>query len=63
MAAKDLAEKAHLALPTLMRWEEEGLQRMPNPKTVEALAAALKVSTGEVQEAVTESGRRRSPDG
>ena len=63
LAAKDLAAKAHLALPTLMRWEEEGLQRMPNPKTIAALAAALHVSPAEVQEAVIESRRQQPPDG
>src|SRR6478672_9440945 len=59
LAAKDLAARAHLTLPTLMRWEEEGLQRPPDPKTLAALAAALNFSTDEIRDALAESRSRR----
>lgn len=55
LTAKELAEQAHVSLATLLRWEEEGLQHMPDVTSLGPLADALGVTVAEVEAALVRS--------
>lgn len=61
LSARQVAEQAHVSLPTYARWEAGSFERLPSSASVQALARALDVSVGAVTAAV-ESTRRASND-
>lgn len=59
LSARQVAEQAHLSLPTYARWEAGGIDRTPPAAALEALAGALKVSVKEATSAL--AAARRGP--
>lgn len=51
LTVPELAEAIHTSVPTVKRWEADGL-RSPGTTTVSALASALDVAPGEIREAL-----------
>ena len=59
LSARQVAEQAHVSLPTYARWEAGSFERLPSAASLQALAKALDVSVEAVTAAV-ESTRRAS---
>ncbi|CAN7508733.1 helix-turn-helix transcriptional regulator [Knoellia sp. LjRoot47] len=57
LSARQVAEQAHLSLPTYARWEAGRIDRMPPTAALEGLAAALSVSVDDATAALTVARR------
>ena len=57
LTAREVAERTHVSLPTLSRWECGRFARLPRRERLEALAQALHRSVGEVEEAFDRTPR------
>ncbi|MGL5856971.1 MAG: helix-turn-helix domain-containing protein [Angustibacter sp.] len=53
LSARQVAEQAHLSVPTYTRWESGHIDRMPPAAALKALAEALGVKVSEVATALT----------
>jgi len=62
LSSAELAEKVHVSQPTVQRWEEGRWDLMLDTRTLGELSGVLQVSVAEVQAALAECRRRRSPD-
>lgn len=58
LSARTVAARAHMAAPTYIRWEADGIERTPTRADLTALARALEVSVGDVVAALDRSGSR-----
>lgn len=63
LSARELASRAHMSLPTLVRWESGRLVRIPGRDLLEPLAMALEVRVQEVERAVRHSRDQRAQGG
>ena len=63
LSAREVAVRARMSVPTLVRWESGRLVNVPSATAVERLAVVLGVSAEGVRRAITESRRRRHADG
>jgi len=52
MSTADLAEAAHVSVPTLKRWESRGMHRSLAPATLATMASALRASVEDVEVAL-----------
>ncbi len=55
LSAREVADRAHMSLPTLKRWEAGGILRMPSRAALCALADALGVNVESLEAALTRS--------
>ena len=62
LSSAELAAKVHVSEPTVQRWEEGRWDLMLDTRTLAELSGVLQVSVAEVQAALNECRRRRSPD-
>lgn len=53
LSARELAERAHLSLPTYERWEAGRLARLPARATLEPLARALGCTLTKLEQALS----------
>ena len=60
LSAREVAERAHMSLPTLKRWEAGGIRRMPSRAALSALADALGVDVESLEAALTRSSAQGS---
>ncbi|CCH75936.1 Helix-turn-helix domain protein [Nostocoides japonicum T1-X7] len=57
LSARQVAEQAHLSLPTYARWEAGRIDRIPPTAAIEGLAAALSVSVDDTTAALSVARR------
>jgi transcriptional regulator with XRE-family HTH domain len=53
LSARTLADRAHLSVPTYIRWESGGNKRVPARQALKPLAKALSVTVEEVESAIS----------
>lgn len=62
LSAREVAVRAHMSVPTLVRWESGRFVNVPSAAAVERLAVVLGVNVEGVRRAITQSQRRREAD-
>lgn len=62
LSARQVAEQAHVSLPTYARWEAGNFERLPSSASLQALASALNVSVEAVTVAVASSRHGRDDE-
>ena len=52
LSARTLAARAHMSVPTYVRWESGRIKRLPNRMGLEPLAEALNVTVEDIESAI-----------
>lgn len=61
LSARTVAVRAHMSLPTYIRWEAGGIERLPAMAALEPLAKALDVTLKDVEAAIATARSNARP--